>query len=190
MQTCATMLVAISRCTNANEIDRLVSVSYSLGLSDADLMAIDAAGRARRAELSVPKQRSFLPPPVPCRSGSRPRSASSMVRRRQWAASGWLPARLAGDFTAAMLAVLSVVAERIAETGQCVWPLGRIAARAGVSRSTAKAAIRAARIAGLLVVEERRQTAWRNLPNIVRIAAGDWLAWIKRRRPKDRKGVG
>jgi hypothetical protein len=59
-------------------------------------------------------------------------------------------------------------------------PIDAIAARAGVSRTLAKNALRQAARLGLLSIDERRRPGRPNLTNVVRIIARDWLAWIKR----------
>src|SRR4051794_36441270 len=43
-----------------------------------------------------------------------------------------------------------------------------------------------ARGRGLLTVEERRVSAGRNAPNVVRIVSREWLAWLRLRAPKKR----
>jgi hypothetical protein len=48
-----------------------------------------------------------------------------------------------------------------------------------VCRSTVKNAIREAARLGLLTVEERQITGFRNDTNVIRIVALEWLAWIR-----------
>jgi hypothetical protein len=72
------------------------------------------------------------------------------------------------------------VASEIQEKGFCALPLGAIAARAGVCVTTARDAIRAAALDGLVIIEERRQHRAPNLPNIIRIVSAEWTTWIKR----------
>jgi hypothetical protein len=47
-------------------------------------------------------------------------------------------------------------------------------------------AIREARQLGLVHVEERRVSAWRNLPNRLTITSREWCSWLSMRR----RGVG
>ena len=54
-----------------------------------------------------------------------------------------------------------------------------MAAVTGVCRSTVKNAIREAARLGLLTVEERQITGFRNDTNIVRIVSPEWLAWLR-----------
>jgi len=55
-----------------------------------------------------------------------------------------------------------------------------VAARAGVSRTKAKEAIREAKRLGVIEVRERRRPGARSLPNLVTIVDREWLAWLKR----------
>jgi hypothetical protein len=111
--------------------------------------------------------------------GSRPRTDASMERRRRWAASGRLPPGLAARFTLAEQAVLALVAAEVARRGDCRLAIENVAAVTGVSRSTVKNAIREATRLGLLTVEERQVTGWRNDTNVVRIVSREWLAWLR-----------
>ena len=113
--------------------------AFAVGhVTEAEASALSEAIEARRA----------LPPPqkpVQRRSGSRPRSPASMERRRRWAASGCLPPALASRFTLAEQAVLAVVAAEHRKRGDCRLTNKEIADVAGVSVTSVKNAIRAAR---------------------------------------------
>ena len=111
--------------------------------------------------------------------GSRPRTDASMERRRRWAASGRLPPGLAARFTLAEQGVLALVAAETARGGDCRLAIEHVAAVTGVSRSTVKNAIREAAKLGLVTVEERRVTGFRNLSNIVRIISPEWTSWLR-----------
>ena len=102
-----------------------------------------------------------------------------MERRRRWAASGRLPPGLAARFTLAEAAVLALVAAETARRGDCRLAVGHIAAIVGVSETTVRNAIREARKLGLVTVEDRPVTGFRNLPNIVRIVSAEWTAWLR-----------
>jgi len=111
--------------------------------------------------------------------GSRPRTDTSLERRRRWAASGRLPPGLAARFTSAEQAVLALVAAEATRRKDCRLSIENMAAVTGVCRSTVKNAIREARRLGLLTVEERAITGFRNDTNIVRIVSAEWLAWLR-----------
>ncbi|MCJ2084872.1 helix-turn-helix domain-containing protein [Methylobacterium sp. E-005] len=111
--------------------------------------------------------------------GSRPRTDASMERRRRWAASGRLPPGLAARFTLAEAAVLALVAAEVARRGDCRLAIDNLAAVTGVSRTTVKNAIREAARLGLLTVEERQITGWRNDTNVIRIVSREWTAWLR-----------
>src|SRR5215213_3536757 len=102
-----------------------------------------------------------------------------MERRRRWAASGGLPPALASRFTLAEQAVLSVVAAEHRKRGDCRLTNKEIADVAGVSPTTVKNAMRAARALNLLSIEERRLTAFRNASNVVRITDPSWRTWLR-----------
>jgi hypothetical protein len=87
---------------------------------------------------------------------------------------------LACKFTVGELAALRIVADEIREKGHCDRSLGEIATRAGIGRTTAQNAMRAAAVLGLVTVQERRREGQKNLPNVVRIVSREWQQWIKR----------
>ena len=71
-----------------------------------------------------------------------------------------------------------------------------MAALVGVAETTVRNAIREARKRGLLTVEERRLTGFRNDTNVVRIVSPEWTAWLRLARkgepsryPLGRKGA-
>src|SRR3954464_1627990 len=146
-----------------------------------------AAGQVTEAQASelsdlIERRRALPAPqrPIQRRLGSRPRSApASMERRRRWAASGALPPALAARFTLAEQAVLAVIAAEHRKRGDCRLTNKEVADVAGVSITTVKNALRAARAINLLSVEERRLTAFRNASNVVRIVSHEWRLWLR-----------
>src|SRR5215213_6927889 len=143
------------------------------GVSEEEAEALSERIEARKKIASTAAPRL-----VQRRVGSRPRSDASMARRRSWAAAGRLPPQLAARFTLAEQAVLSVVSLQVEQGGACVLTLEHLAALAGVCRSTVRNALRQAQRVGLVSIEERRVSAWRNLPNKVRIVSDEWSAWL------------
>lgn len=111
--------------------------------------------------------------------GSRPRTDASLERRRRWAASGRLPPAIAARFTAGEQAVLALVAAETVRRKDCRLAIEHMAAIAGVGRSSVKNALREARRLGLITVEERKVTGWRNDTNVVRIVSAEWTAWLR-----------
>ncbi|CAA2109009.1 hypothetical protein MBUL_04502 (plasmid) [Methylobacterium bullatum] len=158
--------------------------AYGAGqIAEAEAEALSALIEARKALPATPA--------APRRAvGSRPRTDASMERRRRWAAAGRLPPQVAAQFTLAESAVLAVVTVETVKRGDCRLHIEAIAALAGVSRSTVKAALRRARVLGFLIVTERRASAWRNLSNVVRIVSREWLAWMRLARAGTAQGGG
>jgi DNA-binding transcriptional ArsR family regulator len=99
---------------------------------------------------------------------------ANLKRRRQMAASGAMPASLAGEFTLGEDAALCIIADECRVRGSSDLSLDEIADKAGVGRSAAKSALRKARELGLITVQNRGR-----LTNVVRIIAPEWLAWLQ-----------
>jgi hypothetical protein len=97
-----------------------------------------------------------------------------------------MPPQLQARFTLAESAVLAVVAAEVRTKGSCSLTIGHIAALAGVCRKTVKTALREAVEHGLMRIQERRLTAWRNASNVITITSPEWNAWLRLRR----RGVG
>lgn len=169
----------IRRAIPAVPRDKLPDVSKALW----GAFAAGQVGEAEAEELSalIEARKAVAAPPVAPRRavGSRPRSSSSLERRRRWATSGHIPGNIACRFTAGETAVLSVIALEVAKRGDCRMTVGHVASVAGVSETTAKRAIREARAQGIITVEERRLRAWRNDSNIVSIVDTAWIAWLR-----------
>jgi hypothetical protein len=172
----------------AGEIRHAVMASPRMKLPEirSALYKAFAAGQISEAETeeldTLINTKAAIPAPekpVQRRVGSRPRSSASMERRRSWAAAGRLPPALAARFTLAEQAVLAVVASEVTKRGSCSLAIGHIAALAGVCATTVKNAFRVAHGLGLIRIEERRLTAWRNLPNLVTIMSPEWLSWLR-----------
>lgn len=128
--------------------------------------------------VGIPPGRPSIFPPR--RLQRAPVRSVAIARRRHLAASGPMPPSLACKFTVGELAALRIVTDEVREKGHCDRSLGEIAARAGIGRTTAQNAIRAAAAMGLLTVQERRREGQKNLPNVVRIVSREWQQWIKR----------
>ncbi len=190
---------------------RAVWADYAAGkLTEAEAGAVAEAIEARRKALKRPvqghsplkvvvvREEAEWPPMANVeprragRSGPRqltlriPRPATydrtkSRERRRQLAYYGPMPAGLAARFTPAEVAVLRVIADEHRDRGGCARSVDEIAARAGVCRRTVQNALRHAERLGLVMITERRQSASRNLPNIVRVISREWLAWLEHR---------
>src|SRR5215213_9092185 len=141
-------------------------------LTEAEAQALAETIEARKALPPAPK-------PLQRRLGSRPRSPTSMERRRRWAASGALPPALASRFTLAEQAVLAVVAAEHRKRGDCRLTNKEVADVAGVSITTVKNTLRVARALNLVSIEERRLTAFRNASNVVRIVSPEWRMWLR-----------
>jgi len=149
-------------------------------LSDADAEAISAAVEARRGRMRGFQTPSAKRPPVTrYKPPTSPDRRASIERRRRQAMSGALPPALACQFTQGEVAVLSVVARIVKQQGSCDAHIDKLAALAGVCRSTVKNALRHAKRLDILTVDERRRRGQRSDTNIVRITSREWSTWLK-----------
>jgi hypothetical protein len=211
------------RAVEAAAVDRLGEVAAAVwqaygagGLTDEQAEQLDGLLNARRgaaraapvrtptlavvaaqvvpAAAPAPAGQGAAPARAHQRTGSRPRTPESLPRRRRWAAAGYLPTQMAAQFTAAEQAVLGVVAMEVGKRGTCTLAVGSIAALAGVCATVVKRALRQARLLGLVTVEERRLTGFRNDTNVVRAVSREWAAWLRLRMPHANhaglKGIG
>ncbi|MCJ2059185.1 hypothetical protein MKL09_21920 [Methylobacterium sp. J-048] len=140
--------------------------------------------QAVSAAAPPPRREGTAPARAHSRIGSRPRTPESKARRRHWAAAGFLPPKLAASFTQGEQAVLAVVGKEIATKGRCTLAVGHIAALAGVSTTTVRRAMRQAALVGLVAIETRRVTGFRNDTNRITIASSEWASWLRLRLPR------
>ncbi len=137
-----------------------------------------AAAPARSLAASMPTPgRSYIQRSPEQRSPDR---RASLLRRRQHAATGPLPPNLAANFTMGELAALKIVSDEFLARGACDISRNEIGARAGVSQSVVKRALRLAARLTMISVLHRPRSGRKHLTNIIRIIRAEWLAWLDR----------
>lgn len=150
-------------------------------ISDEDAGRLSTAIEARRAlGKVVGSLKTFQPPTLASKPQRPPERSVAIERRRRLATSGVMPPALCARFTTGELAVLRIVVDEFTARQVCAICIDAIAARAGVSRTLVKGALKQARRLGMLKVRERRRTGAKSLPNVVTVVDREWLAWIKR----------
>src|SRR5215213_8282674 len=169
----------LRRAVEASPRAELPAVSALLWKAYAAGHVTEAEASALSETIELKRALPLTQKPIQRRFGSRPRTPASLERRRRWAAFGALPPALASRFTLAEQAVLAVVAAENRKRGDCRLTNKEVADVAGVSITTVKNALRVARALNLLTIEERRLTAFRNAPNVVRIVDASWRAWLR-----------
>jgi hypothetical protein len=127
------------------------------------------SANAARASRLLPRQR----PRTPNRQASRD-------RRRQLGGSSALPDTLRRYYTEGQRAVLCVIAGEIKHHGVCDLPIDKIAALAGVCRTTVQTTLHEARRMGHIKITERPVRGRKSLTNLVEILSKEWRAWIDR----------
>jgi len=154
-------------------------------LSDAEATFLNDAIEKRK-----PPRRPLTMTPVGLKarisrftSRQHPRSPdrkASRDRRRTLGSSSSMPPGMRADFTEGQRAVLAVISGEVKHHGVCDLPYDKIAALAGVCRTTVQTAVHEARCFGLINVLERPRPGRKNLTNVIRIVSAEWFAWVKR----------
>lgn len=198
----------IALATQSDDLDWLAKSFWRRVGSDipeSEAPAIDAAINARRAELAAQRMQRTAKPiaayveelqerddedPAHSTHTSRatifpkrkhvasPDRAASRMRRRRWGLARAMPDILAEEYTEALRAVGAVIASQCAAFGQCTLPIDKIAAMAGVSRTTVWNFTDKASKRGEIEVIERRTRGGLNDTNIIRIKIKVWIDWI------------
>lgn len=178
-RTLETSIAAAPHC-RLDDIARAIwSALAGDKITEHDAERLSEALQARRAEKArYIAEKPRHPPRKPLEPLKR---QAAIERRRRQAASGALPPSIAAHFTLGEQAALAVIsrAARQQRGGPLQWFIDKIAALAGVSRSTARNAIRKAKALGFLHVTEQRLTWWRNAANKITVAAAAWIAWLR-----------
>jgi len=175
------------------QLDDLSSQMWRLvaagAISDEQAEILSTAINKRRAALKPANASAKAVGQISCYSKSHfkprqhPRSPdreASRNRRRRLGGSGALPDVLRCCYTESQRAVLCIVAGEIKARGTCDAPIDKIAALAGVCRSTVQTALHEARRLGHITIMHRPRTGQKSLTNLVKIISAEWLAWIKR----------
>ena len=187
------LFAEINACCDDAQLDRVASRIWHIHSQD---QLSDAAAEylqqcvVRRRSAGGPKQpiasaidrlagrlSSRFAPRKPPRSPDR---EASRHRRRMLGGSSALPDKLRQRYTEGNRAVLCIVAGEIKRNGVCDLPIDKIAALAGVCRTSVQNALHEARRLRHIRIVERPQPGRKHLPNIIEIIAPEWLAWIRR----------
>lgn len=178
--------------TNArlDELSKTVWKGVGAGvISDDDAQVLLERVQACRVALqgpeTAPGRPSSRPPGRPSifrarRPQRSPDRAASRERRRRLSLTGPLPPGLRELFTESERAVLKIIADEVREHGFCDLCLAKIAARAGVCRTTVQTTLRLAVREFLIHVQVRPRPGQPNLPNRITIISKEWRTWLQR----------
>jgi len=109
-----------------------------------------------------------------------PDRKASRERRRRLGGSSALPDRLRHHYTEGQRSVLCIVAGEIKRHGICDFPIDKIAALAGVCRTTVQTTMHESARLGRIRITPRPRPGRKSLTNIVEIISTEWKTWIKR----------
>ena len=167
---------------NLDEVAKQIWRALAAGLvSDNTAESLSEAVERRRSDLRDKRADSQgKSSQGVSRAVKSPDKTASLERRRKQAASGVLSPDIAKHFTTAEQAALSVIAHNAKRSGggSCDWFMDKIAAIAGVCRTSVRNALRKAQELGLITVKERRVRWFRNLSNVISIVSSDWRKWL------------
>src|SRR5262245_61501649 len=186
---------AINAANAPDDLDQLARIMWRgygegvIGEDDAQILQSCIDQRrplARNTPRTVPGRAiGKLAGRVGSRAISRqhPRSPdrkASRDRRRMLGGSGVMPANLRHYYTEGQRSVLCIIAGEVRQHGLCDLPIDKIAALAGVCRTTVQTTLHEARRLFHIKVIERPQPGRKSLTNVVRVISDEWLMWIKR----------
>jgi hypothetical protein len=109
-----------------------------------------------------------------------PDRKASRDRRRCLGGSSALPDTLRHHYTEGQRAVLCIIAGEIKHHGVCDLPIDKIAALAGVCRTTVQTTLHEARRLHHIRITERPVPGRKHLPNLIEVASAEWRTWLKR----------
>jgi hypothetical protein len=109
-----------------------------------------------------------------------PDRKASRDRRRTLGGSSALPDNLRNHYTEGQRAILCILAGEVKHHGICDLPIEKIAALAGVCRTTVQTAMHEARRLGHITITERPQPGRKSLSNVIEIISPEWHKWIRR----------
>lgn len=196
----ATIYDAINRVDNSDDLDHLARLMWQGrndgAISDDDAAFLDSYIARRRGpgRMSATGHLKAAGPVIGrslIRLGSRfkprqrprlsdPQRKAARERRRMLGGSGVLPANLRHHYTLGQMSVLCIMAGEVKHHGVCDLPNDKIAALAGVCRTTVQTTMHEARRLGHITITPRPQPGRKSLPNVVEIISREWLTWIKR----------
>jgi hypothetical protein len=184
---------ALNLCSDLDQLDeigQLLWKGYAEGTindGEATYLSSIIEGRRplRRAALwcTKPLGRSAGRPCArftPRQRQRSPNRKASRDRRRMLGGSSALPDNLRHHYTEGQRSVLCIVAGEVKRRGVCDFPIDKIAALAGVCRTTVQTTLHEAKRLYHIKSTERPQRGRKNLPNLVEIISPEWSRWIRR----------
>lgn len=178
-----------------DDLGRLLWEQWGRGeLGDDEAMFLNAAIDERRPlgrrHANLPEAVTMKPvgrlngrlgsPFTPRQRPRSPNRKASRDRRRRLGGSSALPDALRHHYTEGQRAVLCIVSGEVKHHGVCDLPIDKIAALAGVCRTTVQTTLHGARRLGHIRITERPVTGRKHLTNLIEITSTEWRAWLKR----------
>lgn len=181
---CSEQLDSAVRCIWAGVSDGLIG--------DADAEHLQSIANRRRPARPVSPRPNIKPigqgldrAVARFKSRQHPRSPDrqkSRERSRTLAGSGALPPGVRRCYPQGQCAVLTVITYEIQgnRNDACEFPVDKIAAIAGVCRTTVQSALHEAVRLGHITVTLRPRPGRKNLTNVVKVVSPEWKKWLQR----------
>src|SRR5260370_1193055 len=180
-------------CQSPDQLDavaRLIWERYGAGAVNDDEASYLTSCIERRRPISrrssegkfatVSKMNGPISRFMPRQRQRSPDRKASRDRRRKLGGSSALPDNLRRYYTEGQRAVLCIAAGEIKRHGVCDLPIDKIAALAGVCRTTVQTAMHEARRLHHIKITERPVPGRKSLSNLIEIPQSEWAVWIKR----------
>jgi hypothetical protein len=184
------MFSSCSELDRLGEIVRLLWIGYGNGkICDGEATYLSSIIERRRALGHRTAPQHTKPPGsvagrfsrfTPRQRQRSPDRKASRDRRRMLGGSSALPDNLRHHYTEGQRSVLCIVAGEVKRHGICDIPIGKIAAVAGVCRTTVHTTMHEAQRLGHIKITERPRRGRKSLTNVVEIVSPVWRAWIRR----------
>lgn len=183
----------IVACQSTDQLDamaRLIWERYGAGAVNDDEASYLSSCIERRRPLSrrtstgkfaaASKMTGRISRFMPRQRQRSPDRKASRDRRRMLGGSSALPDKLRQWYTEGQRSVLCIIAGEIKHHGICDEPIDKMAARAGVCRTTVQTTLHEASRLGHIKITERPRPGTKHLTNLVEIISAEWRTWIKR----------
>jgi hypothetical protein len=183
-------IIACQSTDQLAAVARLIWERYGAGAVNDDDASYLASCIERRRPLSgrtstgkfatISRMNGRISRFMPRQRQRSPDRKASRDRRRILGGSSALPDDLRQYYTEGQRAVLCIIAGEIKHKGICDLPIDKMAAVAGVCRTTVQTTLHEARRLGHIKITERPMPGRKHLPNLIEITSPKWRAWIKR----------
>jgi hypothetical protein len=179
----------INACQNPDQLHAMTKLvwerNYASLLNDGEASYLGSCIERRKPVSQRTKAGKFALAPLNSRLSrfaprQRPRCPNRQASRERRRCLGGSSNTLRRHYTEGQRAVLCIIAGEIKHHGVCDLPISKIAALAGVCRTTVQTTLHEARRLSHIRITERPVPGRKHKPNLIEIASPEWRTWVKR----------